>query len=368
MGRKSGKYLIYMLLDPRTNRIRYVGKTTYTLNHRLHCHLSEARRDPTKNYRTKWINSLLKLNIKPLIELIEETNQEEWEMKERYWIKYYKEYAKDKGYKLVNGTDGGDGFDGCNIEKREKKRKEILKDKNNDIRNRYYSSPIVKIKTDELKEINTIEDRDIKFFLLSLLVYCKTGCFSDIKDCVNRKFLREIRKSIPFVRLDKIDSIIFYLLENRYIEINKSGDICVELMTNNNGGEDAFIVDGEEQFKDVAGLYETFINKNTKEKMVERQKYSRKSKQKKSKDKNEIRKIPIRLTTLFCSDCGKEVIKKSNNHSRCKRCEHEKEKKRSKIAVKELRSKNKQEVIIAKETSILLDLQVGNEEPQEGQL
>lgn len=97
----ENKVKIYKLIDPLNNEIRYVGKTINTLNRRLGGHLSSTKR--AKTYTSKWVNSLIKAGRKPVIELIEEVNENEWHEKEKFWIKYH----IDIGCRLTNLCEGG---------------------------------------------------------------------------------------------------------------------------------------------------------------------------------------------------------------------------------------------------------------------
>ena len=107
-------YKIYRLVDPtispedEKNYIRYIGWTNKTLSDRLSNHITEARHDITQQHthKNRWINKLLNLNLKPCIELVDETyDANEIKLME---IKYIALYA-EKGCKLTNATKGGDG-------------------------------------------------------------------------------------------------------------------------------------------------------------------------------------------------------------------------------------------------------------------
>lgn len=100
----KNKYLIYKLIDPRTNEIRYIGKTKNSLKKRLYEHLTKRNLTP-KTHKNNWIKSLLKENLKPIIEKIEEVNEDNWIEREIYYIQHF----KNKGINLTNGTNGGDG-------------------------------------------------------------------------------------------------------------------------------------------------------------------------------------------------------------------------------------------------------------------
>lgn len=99
------KYLIYGLIDPITNELRYVGKSSDGLRrpkehwrardlHRLqdHCH--------------RWVRSVFqKTKGPPEIIIIEETTKEELSNAEVFYIAYYKSLGAD----LTNLTAGGEG-------------------------------------------------------------------------------------------------------------------------------------------------------------------------------------------------------------------------------------------------------------------
>ncbi len=91
---------IYILKDPVTGEIRYVGKTNDPEKRFLN-HLS----DREINHRTNWIKSLLKREVTPAIEIIDEVLDEHWQQWEVAWIEYFRE----QGCPLLNGTPGGDG-------------------------------------------------------------------------------------------------------------------------------------------------------------------------------------------------------------------------------------------------------------------
>ncbi len=94
---------IYSLIDPITNDIRYVGKTC-NLEKRLRGHLKKCH--ILKYHSATWIKSLVDQGYIPIMKVIEETNLENWEEREKYWIKLYKEK-----HNLTNTNEGG-GFGG----------------------------------------------------------------------------------------------------------------------------------------------------------------------------------------------------------------------------------------------------------------
>lgn len=99
-------YYIYALIDPTDNRIRYIGKTN-NLDKRLSKHISEYKKQGFWTPKNQWIKSLLDKNVKPQIQPLLETTQEEVNKYEIEYIKKYRELIPD----LTNDTNGGDGYD-----------------------------------------------------------------------------------------------------------------------------------------------------------------------------------------------------------------------------------------------------------------
>lgn len=95
------KYKIYVLKHPITKEIRYVGATIKSLNSRLSHHIYSANHR-RKTRVSKWIFFLLKTDLFPLIELIEEVDEKNWEEREIYHISKYPN--------LTNTAPGGKGI------------------------------------------------------------------------------------------------------------------------------------------------------------------------------------------------------------------------------------------------------------------
>jgi len=94
---------IYVLKNPESLEIRYIGRTKNPLKIRLSGHLSKAKKNKFKTHKDNWI---LSLKQKPIIELIEIViGWEESYKREQILIKEYIE----KGYKLTNLHDRGTG-------------------------------------------------------------------------------------------------------------------------------------------------------------------------------------------------------------------------------------------------------------------
>jgi hypothetical protein len=92
---------IYLLKDPETQEVRYIGKTKVSLEKRLH----EHSRERITTYKGRWVESLKNKGLKPLIECVERCTDDNWQEREMFWIQHY----KDLGARLTNGNEGGLG-------------------------------------------------------------------------------------------------------------------------------------------------------------------------------------------------------------------------------------------------------------------
>lgn len=99
---------IYTLKDPITNEIRYVGKTKKKLVDRWYAHCSNYKLEREKSYKNSWILSLKRQGFRPIIELLDEVPQQDWQYWETYWISQIQSW----GFTLTNMTKGGEGCNG----------------------------------------------------------------------------------------------------------------------------------------------------------------------------------------------------------------------------------------------------------------
>ena len=99
----QNKTFIYVLIDPFTNQVRYVGKAD-NLKNRLYNHVKSLSK---KTKKISWIKSLIKKGVEPEISDIDYVLKSEWEFWEMHYISLYKSW----GFKLTNGDNGGVG--GC---------------------------------------------------------------------------------------------------------------------------------------------------------------------------------------------------------------------------------------------------------------
>ena len=100
--------IIYVLIDPFSGDVKYVGQTTRSLSARWSQHMCSARsKVSSKNHRDNWIRSLIKNRSVPHIEELDHGywNSQERDIRECYWIDTF----VSKGANLTNHTLGGSG-------------------------------------------------------------------------------------------------------------------------------------------------------------------------------------------------------------------------------------------------------------------
>jgi hypothetical protein len=106
---------IYVLIDPITLQVRYVGQTTSTIHTRRDAHIYGAMVKKLDLYKDRWIR---KRNGKIYVELVETLPVEQLDAAEIKWIKHY----RDHGYPITNGTKGGDGTRGLKWRKQSREK------------------------------------------------------------------------------------------------------------------------------------------------------------------------------------------------------------------------------------------------------
>jgi hypothetical protein len=138
---------IYLLKDPETNEIRYVGQTD-NIKRRFNQHINKCCDVKNKQYGTHkncWIRKLLSNNLKPIIEVLEETETLELSnQRERFWI----EKLTNEGVKLTNSyvsdvTEfSAETKDKMSVAKKGKKLEEIVGEEKAKELKKYYSEKI----------------------------------------------------------------------------------------------------------------------------------------------------------------------------------------------------------------------------------
>lgn len=97
------KVTIYGLHCPLAGYVKYVGKAVNVI-YRFNRHLGpETFKEET--HKTRWIRKLLALGLSPELVILEETDEEHWVEREKWWIAHY----RSQGITLTNSTDGGEG-------------------------------------------------------------------------------------------------------------------------------------------------------------------------------------------------------------------------------------------------------------------
>jgi group I intron endonuclease len=96
---------IYVLIDPRDNTPRYIGKANNPLK-RLAGHCKDSHKQNT--HKNAWLQQLENLKLSPLMEVLEKVPMSCWQEAEIWWISY----LSALGAKLTNGTLGGEGLIG----------------------------------------------------------------------------------------------------------------------------------------------------------------------------------------------------------------------------------------------------------------
>jgi len=99
------KTYIYSLICPLDGQIKYIGKANDP-NGRFRKHKSLGDKNSGNNLlKNEWIKNLLDKNLSPILDIIEEVDISEWKVKEKFYIKFYKE----NGVELFNICGGGNG-------------------------------------------------------------------------------------------------------------------------------------------------------------------------------------------------------------------------------------------------------------------
>jgi group I intron endonuclease len=112
------KIFIYELIDPITFETRYIGKT-FSIEKRYKGHL----RDKAFTYKVNWIRSLLKQGLEPIINIIDEVEENE----ANFWEIFYISLFKSWGFRLTNGTKGGENLPNNNGRVRTKETREKIR-------------------------------------------------------------------------------------------------------------------------------------------------------------------------------------------------------------------------------------------------
>jgi hypothetical protein len=271
MGDDEEIIYIYALIDPRDNEVRYVGKTN-DLYSRFFQHISPSSLK-NRTYKNNWIKSLLEKDLRPIISVLEKTNQENWEEREICWIKHY----RDLGTKLTNIADGGAG--GCGRVNRivdifvsNKKKNFVLLNKssksfyavnrknNNNawIKNFLKKNVSIIITRDELNKIKVYPDLIERTVLLDLLIFDKmSNCIANgyrhsdyYFNCILDKGLipNILYISKTEIEKTKLLNILKKFKNDNLINIDENKDIRV-LFSGNSENNVAYEIKGNKYFE-----------------------------------------------------------------------------------------------------------------------
>jgi len=94
---------IYVLICPIDEQLKYIGKAN-SPERRVKDHLTDFR--GCEYDKALWIRKLKAQKLKPELLIISEVEMENWKEEERFYIEYFK-YL---GIKLVNSKPGGNGL------------------------------------------------------------------------------------------------------------------------------------------------------------------------------------------------------------------------------------------------------------------
>lgn len=97
-GSLTEPVVIYALVDPRDQTVRYIGITSKSLEQRLNEHL----RSPSNHRTARWFGQLRASGQTPLIQGLASASYKDWEALEIRWIAWVKLWAD-----LLNVDPGG---------------------------------------------------------------------------------------------------------------------------------------------------------------------------------------------------------------------------------------------------------------------
>lgn len=93
--------IIYGLLDPLTDEIRYIGRSSSGLKRAKH-HMKKSVLVKDFTHKGHWLK---KLGLPPVVLVLEEVYGESLAEREVWWIAF----GRSEGWPLTNETDGGEG-------------------------------------------------------------------------------------------------------------------------------------------------------------------------------------------------------------------------------------------------------------------
>ncbi len=98
---------IYVLIDPRSGLVRYVGRSV-SPHLRISGHIADAKNMRDVANKGKWLRSLLKAGKRPIVAIVDTVPESLRDEHEIWWVAAYRR----QGVRLVNSCDGGGGIVG----------------------------------------------------------------------------------------------------------------------------------------------------------------------------------------------------------------------------------------------------------------
>lgn len=96
--------LVYGLADPRSDVVRYVGKSTSGLSRPKH-HFYQSVRRADRTHKGAWLRQLATVGLKPSIKILEVVSEDALSVREVFWVKH----GLAQGWPLCNHCVGGEG-------------------------------------------------------------------------------------------------------------------------------------------------------------------------------------------------------------------------------------------------------------------
>lgn len=183
---------IYTLSDPRTDEVRYVGKTRDPKG-RIRNHLGKREH----SHKGNWIESLRKLGLKPVVHFIDEVPTEEWSFWEQHWIQTFAGW----GFNLTNMNAGGGQHAYFTQELKVKHKASFTKE----VRDKMRATAKVVMNTTEVK---TRVSEATKVAMLRPGVKAKLQKSGDITGNLSRSEKARAYWADPEVRAKRIDAML----------------------------------------------------------------------------------------------------------------------------------------------------------------
>lgn len=205
---------IYILIDPDTKLIRYVGKTILKPKYRLNQHINDSKKK--KTHKDRWINKLLKNKKIPIIKIIDKVTIN-WIESEQYYINFFKFIGCD----LCNHSLGGEGAFGVKrtLQQKEYQSKYMKNHPENWVINRIS-------KEENIKHLDKIRQDSIEKISIPIYEFNKKGEIINSFDSLNSLSKSDNLNRRAVWKIIKLnENIIRYSYKKRYFSKNEKAII-----------------------------------------------------------------------------------------------------------------------------------------------